>query len=173
MRHKHPLTEIIQSLIKKKKKLKRGNAEERCWSVCLREKTRRTPSNPQTPQRLCEVEQEHEYLSPRGVMLVHQLWAHTHARTFRNKCVCNYSLAGSCFLISSTSDNRKGDTQVFFLYKGNYVHSLGIKRLKMPCGRSEVERSTSVHLNLPLLLRLTLTVLKMYNSTFISCLYTL
>lgn len=117
----------------------------------------RMPPKPPNPSKVVRSQagtQKAETPSVSSGMFLHQLWVHTR----RNKCVRNYSLAGSCFLVSWTSEEKKGEKDpapssethvvVFFLYSGNHVQSPANKCPPKPCGRSEVERS--VHQNLPL-----------------------
>lgn len=49
-----------RSTVFTRKTINGGNAEESCWSVSLRGKTQRMPSNLWTPPKLCEVKRGHE-----------------------------------------------------------------------------------------------------------------
>lgn len=99
------------------------------------------------------------------------LGPHTHSETSVSVITASLGAASSF----PQQEKRKGEkdpappsgTLAVFLYSGN-----GVQTLTNTCW-SEAEGPKSVHRNLPLLLRLSLTVLKMYSSAIIPCLYTL
>lgn len=118
-RHKGPLTERIQSL-----KNKPGMQKRAADLFVL---GRKHYECPQTSKPLKKIVRSHAGTQKAKTLCIleaflHQLWVHTH--TIINKCVCNYSLSWSCFLISSTSEEKKrekdaelpSNTELVFLY---------------------------------------------------------